>query len=151
MTVVLSLSRIRKTFGDFVALDDASIDLRQGEVHALLGENGAGKSSLMNIAAGLYTPDAGTCLIEGGEVHLSGPRDARARGVVMVQQHFQLVHTCSVVENVLLANPDVSLPVRFAEGGRQSSESMRPSWALKWIPGRQFMPCRSQSSSASRS
>lgn len=105
MTVVLSLSRIRKTFGDFVALDDANIELRQGEVHALLGENGAGKSSLMNIAAGLYTSDAGACLIEGEEVHHSGPRDARARGVVMVQQHFQLVHSFSVVENVLLANP----------------------------------------------
>lgn len=102
---MLALSRIRKTFGDFVALDDANIELRQGEVHALLGENGAGKSSLMNIAAGLYTPDAGICSIEGEEVHFSGPRDARARGIVMVQQHFQLVPTCSVVENVLLANP----------------------------------------------
>jgi general nucleoside transport system ATP-binding protein len=105
VTVVLALSRIRKTFGDFVALDEANIELQQGEVHALLGENGAGKSSLMNIAAGLYTPDAGICSIDGEQVHLSGPRDARARGVVMVQQHFQLVHTCSVVENVLLANP----------------------------------------------
>jgi general nucleoside transport system ATP-binding protein len=105
VTVVLALSQIRKTFGDFVALDDASFELQQGEVHALLGENGAGKSSLMNIAAGLYTADAGSCSIGGEEVHLSGPRDARARGVGMVQQHFQLVQTCSVVENVLLANP----------------------------------------------
>jgi len=105
VTVILALSRIRKTFGDFVALDDANFELRQGEVHALLGENGAGKSSLMNIAAGLYTADAGICLVRGEEVHLSGPRDARARGIAMVQQHFQLVQTCSVVENVLLANP----------------------------------------------
>jgi ABC-type uncharacterized transport system ATPase subunit len=105
VTVVLELSRIRKTFGDFFALDDASFELQRGEVHALLGENGAGKSSLMNIAAGLYTADAGTCSIGGVEVHLSGPRDARAAGVAMVQQHFQLVQTCSVVENVLLANP----------------------------------------------
>jgi general nucleoside transport system ATP-binding protein len=105
VTVVLELSRIRKTFGEFVALDDVGIELQQGEVHALLGENGAGKSTLMNIAAGLYTPDAGACSINGEEVHLSGPREARSRGVVMVQQHFQLVRTCSVVENVLLANP----------------------------------------------
>src|ERR1700722_9289917 len=61
VTVVLALSQIRKTFGDFVALDEANFELRRGEVHALLGENGAGKSSLMNIAAGLYTADAGTC------------------------------------------------------------------------------------------
>lgn len=105
MTVVLALSQIRKTFGDFVALDEANFELRRGEVHALLGENGAGKSSLMNIAAGLYTADAGTCSIGGEEVRFSGPRDARAHGVAMVQQHFQLVQTCSVAENVLLANP----------------------------------------------
>lgn len=104
-TVALALSQIRKTFGDFVALDDANFELKQGEVHALLGENGAGKSSLMNIAAGLYTADAGSCSIGGEEVRLSGPRDARSRGVAMVQQHFQLLQTCSVVENVLLANP----------------------------------------------
>lgn len=105
MPVALALSQIRKTFGAFVALDDANFELKQGEVHALLGENGAGKSSLMNIAAGLYTADAGTCLVGDEEVRLSGPRDARVRGVAMVQQHFQLVQTCSVAENVLLANP----------------------------------------------
>jgi simple sugar transport system ATP-binding protein len=105
VTVILALSRIRKTFGDFVALDDANFELRLGEVHALLGENGAGKSSLMNIAAGLYAADSGICSIGGDELRLSGPRDARARGIAMVQQHFQLVQTCSVVENVLLANP----------------------------------------------
>jgi ABC-type uncharacterized transport system ATPase subunit len=105
VAAVLELSRIRKRFGEFVALDGAAFELRQGEVHALLGENGAGKSSLMNIAAGLYTADAGSVTINGEEAHLSGPRDARRRGIGMVQQHFRLVKTCSVAENVLLANP----------------------------------------------
>lgn len=105
MAAVLELSRISKRFGEFAALDGAEFELRQGEVHALLGENGAGKSSLMNIAAGLYTADAGSVSIDGEEVYLSGPRDARRRGIGMVQQHFRLVKTCSVAENVLLANP----------------------------------------------
>jgi general nucleoside transport system ATP-binding protein len=105
VTAVLELSRISKRFGEFAALNGAEFELRQGEVHALLGENGAGKSSLMNIAAGLYTADAGSVLFNGEEVYLSGPRDARRRGIGMVQQHFRLVKTCSVAENVLLANP----------------------------------------------
>ena len=105
METVLQLSRITKKFGDFAALCGAEFELRRGEVHALLGENGAGKSSLMNIAAGLYSADSGSVLIDGEEVYLSGPRDARRRGIGMVQQHFRLVKTCSVAENVLLANP----------------------------------------------
>ena len=76
----LQLVRIRKSFGDFLALDDACFDLRRGEVHALLGENGAGKSTLMSVAAGLYAPNAGTILIDGRAVRLAGPRDARASG-----------------------------------------------------------------------
>jgi simple sugar transport system ATP-binding protein len=105
VAAVLELSRIVKKFGEFAALRGAKFELRQGELHALLGENGAGKSSLMNIAAGLYSADAGSVSIDGEGVFLSGPRDARRRGIGMVQQHFRLVKTCSVAENVLLANP----------------------------------------------
>jgi len=105
MAAALELSGIRKSFGGFAALDGASFEARSGEVHALLGENGAGKSSLMNVAAGLYAADAGRLTVEGEDIRLSGPGDARARGIGMVQQHFRLVKTCSVAENVLLANP----------------------------------------------
>ncbi|MBV8538488.1 MAG: ABC transporter ATP-binding protein [Alphaproteobacteria bacterium] len=105
MTATLELSCIRKSFGGFAALDGASFAAERGEVHALLGENGAGKSSLMNVAAGLYAADAGRLAIDGEEVRLGGPRDARALGIGMVQQHFRLVKTCTVAENVLLANP----------------------------------------------
>jgi ABC-type uncharacterized transport system ATPase subunit len=121
MRVVLELSQIRKSFGDFVALDDAAFTLRQGEVHALVGQNGAGKSSLMNIAAGLYVPDAGLVAIDGEAVWLAGPRDARARGIGMVQQHFRLVKTCTVAENVLLANP----ARRFRAGLRAIAAEIR--------------------------
>jgi general nucleoside transport system ATP-binding protein len=105
MSVVLELTGIRKSFDGAIALDGAVFSVRSGEVHALLGENGAGKSSLMNVAAGLYAPDAGTIHIADRQVSLSGPADARRRGIGMVHQHFKLVKPFTVAENILLANP----------------------------------------------
>lgn len=106
MTTALALTGIRKTFDGFVALSEASFSLRWGEVHALLGENGAGKSSLMNVAAGLYAPETGEMLVDGNAVRLDGPRDAIAHRIGMVHQHFKLVRSFTVVQNVLLANPE---------------------------------------------
>jgi general nucleoside transport system ATP-binding protein len=104
MTTALALKRIRKSFDGVVVLDDAEFGGHPGQVHALLGENGAGKSSLMNVAAGLYAPEAGSIVIDGREVSLSGPADARLRGIGMVHQHFKLVKRFTVAENILLAN-----------------------------------------------
>src|ERR1700691_4475974 len=104
MAPALELSGIRESFGDFLALDDAHLSIEYGEVHALLGENGAGKSSLMNVAAGLYAADAGEMRLGGVPVRLSGPRDAAAHRIGMVHQHFKLVKPFTVAENVLLAN-----------------------------------------------
>jgi general nucleoside transport system ATP-binding protein len=100
----LALIRIRKSFGAFQALDGADFGVQRGEVHALLGENGAGKSSLMNVAAGLYTPDSGRIEVDGVEVALSGPRAARVHRIGMVHQHFKLVKRFTVAENILLAS-----------------------------------------------
>src|ERR1700722_11541447 len=105
MALALELTGIRKTFDGVVALDGAVFTANSGEVHALLGENGAGKSSLMNIAAGFYVPDVGTVAVNGEAVALSGPADARSRGIGMVHQHFKLVKPFTVAENILLANP----------------------------------------------
>jgi general nucleoside transport system ATP-binding protein len=104
MVAALRLVGVRKSFDGFVALDDAEFEAKAGEVHALLGENGAGKSSLMNVAAGLYTPEAGRIFVNGEEVVLNGPRDATACRIGMVHQEFKLVRPFTVVENVLLAN-----------------------------------------------
>jgi ABC-type uncharacterized transport system ATPase subunit len=104
MSVALELEGIRKSFDGVAALNDAVFRARPGEVHALLGENGAGKSSLMNVAAGLYAPDAGRIIIGGEAVALSGPADARGRGIGMVHQHFKLVKPFTIAENILLAN-----------------------------------------------
>ena len=105
MRAALELAGIRKSFDGFVALDDASFCAGWGEVHALLGENGAGKSSLMNIAAGLYAPEAGSIRVGGQPAYLAGPRDAAAFGIGMVHQHFKLVQPFTVAQNILLCNP----------------------------------------------
>src|SRR5262245_22375391 len=105
MGPVLELSGIHKSFDGAVALAGATFAARAGEVHALLGENGAGKSSLMNVAAGVYAPDAWTVSVAGRIVDLAGPAAARRHGIGMVHQHFKLVKSFTVAENVLLANP----------------------------------------------
>ncbi|XSF00145.1 ABC transporter ATP-binding protein [Pseudomyxococcus flavus] len=81
---------------------DASLDVHRGELLAVVGENGAGKSSLMNVLYGLYQPDAGVLTLDGQPVRFKSPRDAIARGIGMVHQHFMLVPTLSVAENVVL-------------------------------------------------
>jgi simple sugar transport system ATP-binding protein len=96
---------ISKRFGSFQALDRAAFRADYGEVHALLGENGAGKSSLMNIAAGLYRPDGGRVLVDGRPLDLDRPAAARAAGIGMVHQHFKLIKSFTVAENVALGNP----------------------------------------------
>jgi len=99
---VVQMLGICKRFGALRALDDVSLTVYRGRVSALLGENGAGKSTLMQVLAGLYLPDAGTVEVDGAPLRLGGPQQAIAAGVGMVHQHFQLVPTLSVAENVLL-------------------------------------------------
>ena len=108
---------IVKAFPGVVANDHVDFDVRPGEVHALLGENGAGKSTLMNILAGLYQPDAGRLLMGGAPVSFRSPRDAIAHGVGMVHQHFALVPSQTVAENVLLGldRPRFRLDLRATE------------------------------------
>ena len=100
---ILELDGITKRFPGVVANDGVSFDLRRGEVHALLGENGAGKSTLMNILYGLYHPDEGEIRIAGVSVRMSSPREAIARGIGMVHQHFMLIPVMTVAENIVLA------------------------------------------------
>ncbi|MEO8572241.1 MAG: ATP-binding cassette domain-containing protein, partial [Chloroflexota bacterium] len=93
---------IVKAFPGIVANDEVDFDLRSGEIHALLGENGAGKSTLMNVLAGLYQPDAGEIRLDGRPIAFRSPRDAIAAGLGMVHQHFTLVPSQTVTENILL-------------------------------------------------
>jgi simple sugar transport system ATP-binding protein len=98
----VELRGIVKRFPGVVANDGVDFRLARGEVHALLGENGAGKSTLMNILDGLYQPDAGEIRIDGVPVAFRSPRDAIAAGLGMVHQHFTLVESMSVTENILI-------------------------------------------------
>jgi simple sugar transport system ATP-binding protein len=100
--LAVEMRGIVKRFPGVVANDGADFDLRAGEVHALLGENGAGKSTLMNVLDGLYRPDAGEIRVLGETVDFHSPRDAIAAGLGMVHQHFALVPTQTVTENVLI-------------------------------------------------
>ncbi|KAA3506291.1 ATP-binding cassette domain-containing protein [Agrobacterium vitis] len=102
MPVPLELRGITVRFGEFVANNDISFSVGRGEIHALLGENGAGKSTLMRVVAGLQQPQAGEIRVNGEIVHLHSPLDAMALGIGMVHQHFMLVPTLSVAQNVCL-------------------------------------------------
>jgi len=102
--VVLEGRGITKTFPGVIANQDVDLALRAGEIHCLLGENGAGKSTLMNVLYGLYQPDHGQILVHGEPVSFRSSADAIARGIGMVHQHFQLIPTFTVSENVALGN-----------------------------------------------
>src|SRR5918993_1054327 len=101
-TPAVAMRAISKRFGPVLANDQVDFEASWGEVHALIGENGAGKSTLMSILAGLYRPDAGRIAISGQAVELRAPRDAIDHGVGMVYQHFMLVDSLTVAENVTL-------------------------------------------------
>lgn len=100
--LMLLMSNITKRFPGIVANDRVNFALRKGEIHALLGENGAGKSTLMNVLDGIYHPDDGEITIEGTRVELRSPLDSMKHGIGMIHQHFMLVDSLSVIENVIL-------------------------------------------------
>jgi len=95
---------IGKSFPGVRANDDINLTVEQGEIHVLLGENGAGKSTLMNILYGLYTPDEGEIFVKGKGVKINNPNIAISLGIGMVHQHFMLVPTFSVAENIVLGS-----------------------------------------------
>src|SRR5215831_7234653 len=101
----ISVRDITKSFPRIRAVDRVSIDFRAGEIHAILGENGAGKSTLMHLLSGLYRPDSGTILVNGQPQNFSSPRTALAAGIAMVHQHFMLIPSFTIAENILLALP----------------------------------------------
>ena len=98
----VSLRGITKTFGTVVANDHVDLDIRKGEVLALLGENGSGKTTLMNMLSGIYYPDEGQIFINGEEVSIQSPKDAFRYGIGMIHQHFKLVDVFTATENIIL-------------------------------------------------
>src|SRR5947208_6801764 len=101
-TPLLQTIGLTKRYGDFLANDSIDIDVWPEQIHALLGENGAGKSTLVKIIYGLIQPNEGEMRWQGENMTLSGPSEARARGIGMVFQHFSLFDNLTVAENVAL-------------------------------------------------
>lgn len=99
----LEILNMSKHFGDVIALDDVSLQIPAGGFHALLGENGAGKSTLVKCLVGFYTADTGSVLVDNREVQIANPKDASQLGIGMVYQHFTLVPSMTVAENLVVA------------------------------------------------
>lgn len=102
METFIEVKNISKSFGTVQANKDISLDVRKGEILALLGENGSGKSTLVNILSGIYAPDRGSIFINGSEKFFTSPEDAIKYGIGMVHQHFKLVNVMSALENITL-------------------------------------------------
>ncbi len=115
---ILEVCDLTKSFYGVAANDRVDFDLRSGEVHGLLGENGAGKSTLCSVLAGLYRPDSGEVRIDGRRVSLRSPHEAAAHGIGMVYQHFRLVPSLTVAENLVLGlkGQGMRLSLRAVEG-----------------------------------
>ncbi|HEX6284516.1 MAG TPA: ABC transporter ATP-binding protein [Pyrinomonadaceae bacterium] len=126
---MLELRQITKRFGDVLANDHVDIVVKPGTIHAIVGENGAGKSTAMRIAYGFYTADSGEILVDGQVRNIDSPHDAIALGIGMVHQHFMLVETMTVAENIVLgAEPGSSLALDLKSAAsqiRQLSEEFK--------------------------
>jgi rhamnose transport system ATP-binding protein len=101
---ILELRGITKIFPGVKALDKVHFQLKKGEIHALMGENGAGKSTFIKVITGVHAAEEGEMILEGSEVHFKGPRDAQAAGIAAVYQHPTAYPTLSVTENIFIGH-----------------------------------------------
>ena len=130
----LELRGITKRFGPVVANDGIDFDLRQGEVHALLGENGAGKSTLMSILYGLYSPDEGEIRVNGEPANIDSPSRAIELGIGMVHQHFMLVPVMTVTENIVLGEEPTRGPLLDVREGERKVKELSDRYGLAVAP-----------------
>jgi ABC-type uncharacterized transport system ATPase subunit len=129
-TPAIRLTEIVKRFGPVVANDGASLEVEAGEIHALVGENGAGKSTLMRVLSGMYAPNAGRMEVNGRDVTGWSTSEAIAAGVGMVHQHFMLVPTLNVAENIVLGSEITKGILLDREGAIRAVEALSKSSGL---------------------
>ena len=98
----VKMHHVTKTFGKVTANKDVNLELRTGEILALIGVNGSGKTTLMNMLSGIYFPDHGEIYVKGEEVTIRSPKDSFALGIGMIHQHFKLVDVLTAAENIVL-------------------------------------------------
>lgn len=127
---MLVMKNITKIFGQLKANDNVSVTFESGKVHALLGENGAGKSTLMSILFGLYKPDFGDIELNGETIHINNPNDAAKYGIGMVHQHFKLVETFSVIDNIILGVEETKKGFIVREKARQKINELANKYHL---------------------
>lgn len=127
----LVLRGITKRYGSVVATEGVDLSVDRGSIHALVGENGAGKSTLMAVAFGLVSPDEGTIELAGEPVRLSGPHDALARGVGMVQQRFQLLEGLTALENLVLGREPARGPLLDHRAALRRAEELALSLKVR--------------------
>jgi general nucleoside transport system ATP-binding protein len=128
------LRNITIRFPGVLANDRVNFDVKAGEIHALLGENGAGKSTLMKILYGLYQPESGEIVLDGERVHFHSPADALAHGIGMIHQHFMLVPTLTVAENVALGMKEAGRVRLDLRGVKERLRELSAAYGLKVNP-----------------
>lgn len=131
---IVELKNITKNFPGVKANRNISFDLLPGEVHSLLGENGAGKTTLMNILSGLYSADEGEILVDGKKMEINSPSDAFSIGIGMIHQHFMLIPTFTVLENVILGMESSSEPFLDKAKSRDRVNQLSAQYNLKMDP-----------------
>src|SRR4030042_3875718 len=131
----LEMIEISKRFPGVLANDCINFDVHAGEMHALLGENGAGKSTLMRVLYGLYRPDQGQIWINGELVHIASPLDAIRQGIGMIHQHFMLVPSLTVAENIALGLPSSRGLVTDLDKESKRALDLAEIYGLKVDPG----------------
>ena len=134
MTYAIEMLNITKEFPGIKANDNVTLQVKQGEIHALLGENGAGKSTLMSILFGLYQPDEGEIKINGQTVQINDPNDANKYNIGMVHQHFKLVHNFTVLENIILGMEDTKNGMIQKDKAREKVLSLSKKYKLNIDP-----------------
>ncbi len=134
MDFVIEMLGITKRFPGIIANDQVRLQVKKGEIHALLGENGAGKSTLMNVLFGLYQPEEGEIKLRGKTVRISDPRHANNLGIGMVHQHFKLVESFTVLENIVLGVETVKRGFLQMEDARLKVMQLSERYGLKIDP-----------------
>ena len=130
----IEMVNITKKFPGIIANDNVTLQLKNGEIHALLGENGAGKSTLMSVLFGLYQAEEGVIKKNGEIVKINNPNDANALGIGMVHQHFKLVECFSVLDNIILGVEDTKMGFLQREKAREKVMALSEKYGLQVNP-----------------
>lgn len=137
-TNAIEMRHIVKKFGDFKANDDINLTLHQGEILALLGENGAGKSTLMRILSGLLEPTSGEIFVKGKKEKIDSPTKAKELGIGMVHQHFMLMESFTVLENIILGHEPTNGIVLDIKKAREQILNLSEKYGLAIDPDAQI-------------